>query len=48
MAIHLLFVYFFAAGTHPAPPEGENSVLQAQRLPLDRRQVNILVGETVL
>ncbi|KAL0704874.1 hypothetical protein Bca4012_071299 [Brassica carinata] len=36
------------AGTHPAPPEGENSVLQARRLPLDRRQVNILVGETVL
>ncbi|KAL0733899.1 hypothetical protein Bca4012_010109 [Brassica carinata] len=36
------------AGTHPAPSEGECTVLRARQLPLDRRQVNILVGETVL
>ncbi|KAL0898711.1 hypothetical protein Bca101_082672 [Brassica carinata] len=35
-------------GTHPAPSEGESTVLRARQLPLDRRQVDILVGETVL
>ncbi|KAH0936356.1 hypothetical protein HID58_013473 [Brassica napus] len=37
-----------AAGTHPAPAEGENTVLRARQLPLDRRQVNFLISETVL
>ncbi|KAG2322905.1 hypothetical protein Bca52824_016118 [Brassica carinata] len=32
------------AGTHPTPSEGESTVLRARQLPLDRRQVDILVG----
>ncbi|KAG2314814.1 hypothetical protein Bca52824_017936 [Brassica carinata] len=32
------------AGTHPAPSEGESTVLQARQLPLDRRQVDFLIG----
>ncbi|KAH0878197.1 hypothetical protein HID58_065591 [Brassica napus] len=49
MSLHgSTYQWNIVAGTHPAPPEGENFVLQAWRLPLDRRQVNILVGETVL
>ncbi|KAG2298883.1 hypothetical protein Bca52824_035355 [Brassica carinata] len=35
------------SGTHPAPSEEESTVLRARQLPLDRRQVDILVGETV-
>ncbi|KAL0716307.1 hypothetical protein Bca4012_065629 [Brassica carinata] len=34
-----------ASGTHPAPSEGESTVLQARQLPLDRRQVDFLIGE---
>ncbi|KAF3582243.1 hypothetical protein DY000_02031584 [Brassica cretica] len=36
------------SGTHPAPIEGERAVLRARQLPLDHRQVNFLVSETVL
>ncbi|KAG2322949.1 hypothetical protein Bca52824_016162 [Brassica carinata] len=35
------------AGTHPAPSEGESTVLRARQLPLDRRQVldnSVLAG----
>ncbi|KAG2314594.1 hypothetical protein Bca52824_017716 [Brassica carinata] len=35
-------------GTHPTPSERENTVVRARQLPLDRRQVDVLVGETVL
>ncbi|KAG2311966.1 hypothetical protein Bca52824_023523 [Brassica carinata] len=35
-------------GTHPAPSEGESTVLWARQLPLDRRQVDFLISETVL
>ncbi|KAL0730393.1 hypothetical protein Bca4012_026486 [Brassica carinata] len=38
----------FIAGTHPAPSEGESTVLWARQLPLDRRQVDFLISETVL
>ncbi|KAG2328784.1 hypothetical protein Bca52824_011512 [Brassica carinata] len=34
--------------THPTPSKGESTVLRARQLPLDRRQVNIFVSETVL
>ncbi|WZZ77668.1 hypothetical protein YC2023_098240 [Brassica napus] len=34
--------------THPAPAEGERAVIRARQLPIDRRQVNFLVSETVL
>ncbi|KAG2292942.1 hypothetical protein Bca52824_039611 [Brassica carinata] len=36
------------AGTHHAPSEGERAVLRVRQLPVDRRQVNFLVRETVL
>ncbi|KAG2275787.1 hypothetical protein Bca52824_058342 [Brassica carinata] len=36
------------AGTHHAPAEGERAVIRARQLPVDRRQVNILVSEMVL
>ncbi|KAF2591721.1 hypothetical protein F2Q70_00038585 [Brassica cretica] len=36
------------SGTHHAPAEGERAVLRARQLPVDRRQVNFLVSETVL
>ncbi|CDY69006.1 BnaCnng61370D [Brassica napus] len=45
---HFLTPCFYAAGTHPAPAEGERAVLRARQLPVDRRQVNFLVSETVL
>ncbi|KAL0846094.1 hypothetical protein Bca101_019340 [Brassica carinata] len=35
-------------GTHPAPPEGESTVLRTRQLSLDHRQVDFLVSETVL
>ncbi|KAH0854479.1 hypothetical protein HID58_069209 [Brassica napus] len=38
----------FVAGTHPAFPEGESTVLRARQLPLDRRQVNFLLSNSVL
>ncbi|KAF3510628.1 hypothetical protein F2Q69_00007043 [Brassica cretica] len=38
----------FIAGTHHAPSERERAVLRARQLPVDRRQVNFLVWETVL
>ncbi|KAL0742270.1 hypothetical protein Bca4012_083783 [Brassica carinata] len=44
----LILMFFFAAGTHPAPSEGESTVFRARQLPLDCRQVNFLVSETVL
>ncbi|KAL0716043.1 hypothetical protein Bca4012_065365 [Brassica carinata] len=31
-------------GTHPTPSERENTVVRARQLPLDRRQVDVLVG----
>ncbi|KAG2328293.1 hypothetical protein Bca52824_011021 [Brassica carinata] len=37
-----LYRWNFIAGTHPAPSEGESTILRAQQLPLDRRQVNFL------
>ena len=37
-----------AAGTHPAPSEGEKSVLRARQLPAYRRQVHFLISETRL
>ncbi|KAF2617440.1 hypothetical protein F2Q68_00039215 [Brassica cretica] len=40
--------YLSLAGTHHAPAEGERAVLRARQLPVDRRQVNFLVSETVL
>ena len=41
-------IHLFAVGTHPAPSEGESTVLRARQLPFDRRQVNFLVSEIVL
>ncbi|KAF3584708.1 hypothetical protein F2Q69_00028785 [Brassica cretica] len=38
----------FVAGTHPAFPEGESTVLRARQLPLDRRQANFLLSNSVL
>ncbi|KAL0678183.1 hypothetical protein Bca4012_006164 [Brassica carinata] len=38
-------IYFYDAGTHPAPLEGESTVLWARQLPIDRRQVNFLVSD---
>ncbi|KAL0864608.1 hypothetical protein Bca101_043726 [Brassica carinata] len=43
-----LYRWNYIAGTHPAPSEGESTVLRARQLRLDRRQVNFLVSETVL
>ncbi|CAG7900991.1 unnamed protein product, partial [Brassica rapa] len=41
-------IHLFAVGTHPAPSEGESTVLRARQLPFDPRQVNFLVSEIVL
>ncbi|KAG2304772.1 hypothetical protein Bca4012_063425 [Brassica carinata] len=44
----LTLTVVFAAGTYPAPSEGESTVLRARQIPLDRREVNFLVSETIL
>ncbi|KAL0650437.1 hypothetical protein Bca4012_093128 [Brassica carinata] len=38
----------FIAGTHPDLPEGEDTVVRARQLPLDRRQVTFLLSDSVL
>lgn len=44
---HSLYV-INAAGSHPIIPEGESTVLRAQRLPLEHHQVSYLVIEEVM
>ncbi|KAF3606729.1 hypothetical protein DY000_02050134 [Brassica cretica] len=36
----------FIAGTHPVLPEGEDTVVRARQLPLDRRQVPFLLSDS--
>ena len=38
----------FAAGTHPVLLEGEETVVRARQLPLDRRQVPFLLSDSAL
>ncbi|KAG2306830.1 hypothetical protein Bca52824_026578 [Brassica carinata] len=45
MSLHgFTYQWNIIAGTHPAPSEGESTVLRARQLPLDPRQVDFLVG----
>ena len=38
----------FAAAMHPALPEGEDTVVRARQLPLDRHQVPFLLSDSAL